>query len=668
MNNANITSILASFATLKILYDSKKNSNPYQLLGEFINYVISEKALRSFSVEEMGKYLNEAFEFQIPCAVIKTACKQQNFLRKDNEFWIDDSILKRIKERSGFASFAKAKENAEKANVNILNMLLDFIKNDDASEEISGKQLSQYLIAYLIDKQEVIPEKYINLIARFVLENNNNKFVEEVLRDIKEGSILYIGINLNIPDVGSLKKPLTLFLDTEVLFNIVGYNGKLYEQLAQDFYSQVQRANKNGEIITLRFFPYVRDEIERFFKYAEFVVAGRMPFVVTKTALKTIINGCNNPSDVVIKKCDFYTQIEELKIIEDSKTDYYAKKYDRYNLENNGHKTQEDMDSWKAISHINKLREGRHASNDLESKYLFVTETVNTLRASGIQKEDCRDDFAVSTEKITNLLWYKLGNMLGCEAFPNNVDVVAKARRVLASYIGRRISEVYENALEEYKNNRITDVQFAARIIALRQKDIQSEDLCGNKIKEAMDFSPEKLSEIEKSSQKIVELKEEKERLERMLENQSKAFKDELYAKNEMIEARNKELDGYRCANKEISKNRHIKRPIAYFIAIVLSFLITQFAKSLIPTSFESKLNIICPSVFLVSLIGFVVLIKICFNKTVSKCKVLNKVEAFSRIQKNKHIIQKFINKGVMINSPITSSNKVLNKEDEDSD
>ncbi len=46
MKQENATSTIASFAVLKALNDAKTYKSPYQLLGNFIGYVIASDTLR----------------------------------------------------------------------------------------------------------------------------------------------------------------------------------------------------------------------------------------------------------------------------------------------------------------------------------------------------------------------------------------------------------------------------------------------------------------------------------------------------------------------------------------------------------------------------------------------------------------------------------------------
>ena len=77
------------------------------------------------------------------------------------------------------------------------------------------------------------------------------KKITEYLNSVREGVILYTGLNYNIDEIGSLKRDLTLYLDMEVLFDIYGYNGEVFQRLALDLFKLARDANskeKKGSI------------------------------------------------------------------------------------------------------------------------------------------------------------------------------------------------------------------------------------------------------------------------------------------------------------------------------------------------------------------------------------------------------------------------------------
>lgn len=243
MKRENATSILAAFATLKTLNDENNYSSPYQLLAEFINYIICEEQIYSFTTIEMKNQLSEAFGFEIPEAVVKTASKAMDYIsRKDNVFTVDKEKL--IANNKFYESIKLAKND----NNCIIKRISAYITEKYQDKELIENDLSSDLIAFLIDEHYKSSGKYTDIISEFVLKYEGDEFVQHGLNAIREGSLLYIGINHNINETGSLTKPLTLYLDVEVLFSLAGFNGEVYKTLTYDLYNQVCIANKSKTV------------------------------------------------------------------------------------------------------------------------------------------------------------------------------------------------------------------------------------------------------------------------------------------------------------------------------------------------------------------------------------------------------------------------------------
>ena len=494
-------SILASFATLKELNDSKRYINSYQILAEFITYIINEQNIVSFSAAEMKQKISDVFGFNIPEAVVKTTSKHLSFITKENGiFIVNKALINSDKSLSTMLSLAESKSSK------IISDLTKFIVQKCPKKEVKTEDVTKDLIAFLIDDPQKSCANYTDLISEFILLHENDEQTQNSLDSIREGSILYIGLNYNINETGSLRKSLTLYLDTEVLFSLVGYNGKIYETLAKDFYSQICSANSSkGKKISLCYFTDVKEEINDFFKSAELIVEGGT-YHFDKPAMKSIVNGCSSASDVIIKKSDFYHLLQySFGIVEEDEKDYYSKENHSYNLESLEYTDPQDQEGWKFISYINILRKGKITYDNTDSEYLLITNTGHILRTSQTQSEKLKtehqlehvSDFAVSLDRMTNILWYKLGNGFGNKEYPNNVKSILKAKMVLASSISHNVVNVYNEANEQYKCGKISQEQLAARILGLRQKPIMPEELTDKSIEENLDFSIEYLCRFE---------------------------------------------------------------------------------------------------------------------------------------------------------------------------
>lgn len=605
MSSNNPTSILASFSTMKSLVDAQQYQSPYQILAEFIQYIIIKSNLHSFTAIEMKNRLFEVFGFDIPEAVVRTTVRGLQFVKTENRIYHVNQI--ELKDNS---AFEEMKAVAEANNTDIIDLLIAFAQETDPSSAIWADALTQEFIAYLLDDQQsTAAGKYTDLIGRFILKNESDEKIQSALTAIREGSILYIGLNHNISETGSLRKPLTLFLGTEVLFSLYGYNGEIYKQLAQDLYDQIKAANVGTKRITLRYFSEVKKEIDDFFASAELIVDGKQLLFDT-VAMKAIINGCSTAGDVKVKKADFFHVLQcSYGIMEDDRSSYYENTDDQYNLESLSVDPQQ-YDSIKFISHINKLRKGRIYPYDLDAEYLIVTNSGITLRASREQVErvmkeqavDSTCDYAVSVERLTNILWYKLGNGLGRKEYPNNVNAVLKARMLLASKISQNISKLYMETRAQYRAGVITEDQLASRIITLRKKPITPEELTAETIEDSLDFSLEYLTRYEEEVNRNKEALQEKEHLLQVLSDQKDRVISEkdgaLAEKEQLIQAqqdRNAELEAelaeYRRKDKEKEQKRINRKKIVHLAFGIIWKLVVVALLVIIAAWICSKVN-----------------------------------------------------------------------------
>lgn len=543
LQTKNRTSIMASFATLKSLSDAKQYKSAYQILSEFINHIILFDSLHSFSAVEMKNLLNSHFCFSVPEAVVKTALKNVHGAILENGIY---TISKT--EMCTDELFEKAIKESDEYETCIIQRLSEYISVRTDNTTISEETLSKELACFLVDDESLHSTRYSELIGEFVLKNEQNKDIQEGLNKIREGSILYIGLSHSIGETGSITKPLTLYLGTEILFSLVGYNGEVFQQFADDFFSQVRTANlgKNRKI-TLHYFSEIKKEIDEFFGTASEIVEGKRHRLLDKPAMKAITDGCHTAADVAVKESDFYHKLQyTFGITEDPRDNYYSEENFSSNLESFDYDEEDKKEkkemAIKLISHINKLRNGIRFHNDIESEYIIVTNTKATLLISQELSEKIKEtegldkicNFAISLDRITSLLWYKLGNGFSKNDFPSSVDAALKARIVLSASIAKNAEREFAKIQKEYADGLIDDEQATARIITLRNKPVLPEDLQGDDIDEIMDFTPEYLSRYEEQVKKNQRDLKEKEKVIESLKADSER---KLFEKDETIAA-----------------------------------------------------------------------------------------------------------------------------------
>ena len=611
MQQTNTTSIMASFATIKSLSDAKQYQSPYQILREFISYIILKDSLYSFSVIEMKNRLSSHFCFSIPEAIIKTALKNLPGATLANGIY---NISQN--EVCTDSLFERTKTESDEYESRIIELLSEYI-SFRTGNNISVETLSQELTNFLMEDAPSQSTKYSELIGEFVLKNEQNREIQDGLDKIREGSILYIGLSHSIGETGSITKPLTLYLGTEILFSLVGYNGEIFQQFADDFLTQVRTANSGKtQKIHLRYFSEIKKEIDEFFDTASEIVEGKRRLLLDKPAMKAITDGCSTAADVDVKKSDFYYKIQySFGITEDSTSNYYSEECFTSNLESFDYDDENDKrkkkeTAIKLISHINKLRNGCRFHNDIESEHLIVTSTKATLLISKDVSDNIKEteglgsicNFAVSLDRITSLLWYKLGNGFSKAKFPSSVSAVLKARIVLSASIAKNAEKEFAKVKKEYADGLIDNDQVAARIITLRNKPVLPEDLQGDDIDEMMDFTPEYLSRYEEQVKNDKKALREKETV---IETLRADAERRLTEKDETIVAQantiknsseenallRDELNKYRQQEEAALQKKNRRRNVLRFIWSIVWKLGVVAGLTVLAVYLESKCN-----------------------------------------------------------------------------
>ncbi len=539
-------STLASYAVMKSLSDSNQYKNSYEILADFIRYIIVSRNLHSFSIADMSEALRTEFGFDnIPAQAIKTSVKQiKECQRKDREYVLPQGMSYETEE------FKRAKEASNQKSQDIMQKLFEFVSSQNPESGIWHDELEKAFIQYLLDDSATVNHKYSDIISKFILKIDGDKDNKDKIEEIREGGILFYGLAYNISDLGSINSDLTLFLDTEVLFNIAGYNGTLYQEIAEDFLNQVKLANSKQKRIKLRYFDEVQNEIIGFFTSAENIMRGHGD-LVNSTAMKSILNGCESPSDVTDKQSDFFSNLQyQYGILPDEKRSYYGEEDFNYNDEaipQGFSKDDKSFEAVKFINHINKLRRGGKSTDYTKCGYLLITETRRIQEISNaMRKSSLECGCALPMSVITNILWFKIGSGFSKAEYPLNTNAIYKAKRILSGELFNSITRFYDETKLKYKAGEIGKEQLANRIVLLRDKSLMPDELTDDNVDELLDFSQEYIDRYEEGI-----------KLDRARAEEQKKIIDRLEQKDEANEKENTELRS-KLSRAEKERDEHL--------------------------------------------------------------------------------------------------------------
>lgn len=157
-------SIMASYATFKKLYNSKEYRSPYQILSEFIKYIIVSRSLYSFTATDIQSHLLDEFGFNPPIAVIRTAMRNIPEVTRNHQAFKANGL-------QGNAAFQTYRQQSEEKSKSITDLLLKFADGKGVLN-LRKDKLAQEFIAFVLDEDG--DPQYQQIIGEFVLANENN--------------------------------------------------------------------------------------------------------------------------------------------------------------------------------------------------------------------------------------------------------------------------------------------------------------------------------------------------------------------------------------------------------------------------------------------------------------------------------------------------------------
>lgn len=516
---------LASLAVFRELYDNQKDV--YGVISEFLKEIISSENKYQFGLTEITLLLNESYDFKIPEAVVKTSLSRLPFLSKSNGVYSVNKPIDQIRNKE----FQEKQNKIYNSNNNVVNRLFIYIESQkkvtlsEAEKEIIVKSLC----SFMLDESTV--QEYSEYIGAFIVQCKSEDTLLAQLDTIKEGVVLYTGLkyNSNLNDLGTWNTQITIFIETEILFHFAGYNGELFKILFNDFFTFVkeinsQSINKNGKKkIHLKYFSEVKNEIERFFKKAEFIINGEDTLNPSKTAMASIVNGCKTPSDIIEKKALFYDLLKTNGITEDTYTEYYSAKNHKFNIEDqsiieslqSSIVTDYDIrENLKFLNYVNILRQGASDRNFENIGYILLSGNATTIQLAwhDLIKPNGNVPLATTLTFLTNKLWFKLGKGFGKNNYPKTFDIITKAQIVLSTQVNDSISYKYDSLQEKLKKGELNEKQALATIVELRRESKKPEDIKADDLSDILDTISENNIEKYVQEQELFKIQTQKQK------------------------------------------------------------------------------------------------------------------------------------------------------------
>ena len=475
-------SLISSCALFARMYNDR--TSLYDLSLKFIEYAVLSCNKTKVSLDDIQVCLKEVYAFDMPKAVLKRCLNDKklktnvkyetgnyySFISKNNK---KDDIEKNLKENNIIY---------EKLFHSICEYVREKIGGQDIDENSVKKSIENFLLGMPESNKY---EKYVS--AFFCSHNNINK---NEINSIKEGYILYNALSYEGISDG-WHYGINLLLSLENIFSIAGYNNYLYNKKANEFLEIVNDINIKEKYINLFYPPFVREDIENYFKAAENIVETGNWFDPAKDAMRYIIDRCSSPAEVVTLKLDFYETLKKLNIKE-YKEDYDIP--DEYNLVDakiaNEFLSEQKYDSFdeiceeqKKLSYINMLRGQAVPKRVTDCKYLYITEKKLTGKLAA--KDDYRENnsyrLAVNMDDIFSDLWFYRYKGFSPNKNFITFDALSRAQMVISANLSENISKNYDELRCKFEKGEIDGDKLKRDYVELR--DLQYKN-CQNKLSE----------------------------------------------------------------------------------------------------------------------------------------------------------------------------------------
>lgn len=482
-NEADCTDCLAAYAMFKNMYNVGSGNDIYVILSKFIESIILDNNLHSFSANEMRADLKSKYSFDLNLAIIKTAIKKiDNVCMENHEY-----VVKGPHSSSSNSVYEKHKSLSNEYEL-IFVELEQYAKKH--KNDINLVELKDAFIKYFLE--EKIDATFSTLISGYILEKERDSKFQAMLQDIQSGIILYSALryNVNIFPKHKWKNKLCIFLEMEILFHLAGLNGEIYEKMAGDLIELIKEINQKAKrtVIELYYFTDISKEVNDYFGTAENIVKwkARSSKFVIKKAMRSICNGCQTASDVLERKVNFWNCIEKLGIKEYNYEFYDPGNYS-HNLEDIASSEDNDDDRLRYkrhISYINILRNGKTFDDITNTGYILLTETRKILELSKLESNLA--PMAVTMNMMINRIWYDLGKGFNIDEIPRSFQILAKAKILLSSLIDDSLIKVYRKALKSLKAKTISPDEMENFIFEFRRYSKFPEEINGKNVAESI--------------------------------------------------------------------------------------------------------------------------------------------------------------------------------------
>lgn len=424
-----------SIALLKVLYAEKNIKDYLDIFIPFLSTVISKNNYSTIEIETLCKDFENEFGLEIPYLPMQSILKRaQGFkiiTKKDGKFYpqidnvlkysIQDKSIEKSKELdsviSGFQAFAAENYQKQYSDTEAETIFISFIKDNEDGLIISYNDESLLPDVDVKKEKKFIVRKYI----KSLFDNDYPKY--KLLSKIVAGFSLANCIFYNEPQnyKGKLKN-IDIYLDTRVLFRLIGLEGKYRESCYKELLKTLYEKGAN-----VKLFNHTYDESKTILEdCVKWIGNIRYKPSLASPVLKHFVenNYDRESAELFISKIDSFLDFNDIELCDvpnyNENSDFqidanslfstikvlYNKSCNYYEDPNKEEVIWRDV---KSIEAIFKIRKGKKPNYIKDSIALFVTTNSSLSKANDKFLKDKKANNYAIKECVTDVF---LGTIL----------------------------------------------------------------------------------------------------------------------------------------------------------------------------------------------------------------------------------------------------------------
>lgn len=449
-----------------------KNKDAYDVIADFTKSAIAIKKEVQITPEVIQGFLRELYALEIPISIIKGVLKNRlkDFVSNNGGAFIvksmpADDITSQINELLG------------SYNV-ILSGLKDFLTKEKVNPS-TYKSDEEYMVSqfakFIID--DYADDKLVSYFSAYIISMKEEPDFRSYFERFSAGLISYYGLQYfdNTNNIGSWPKDakLTIFVDTEFLFDCAGYNDLYYKKIFDEFKSLVDEINKpykEKPVIELKCLTETKSSFDRVFNTVKSLIEKKQAPDPSKEAILKIVSNSHDELDVETHKAKILAEVKNYAISFDT-NDYSSfsvdpryvtfgeAEYEKYLNEYNQQyfdNAEGKIDYYtKVLTIINGLRGGVSKTSFEGCRYIFLSNSRIGHKISYDQAKNNNNAVPLATDIdwLVSRFWYKLNKSLSSNRIPLSLDIVARSQASLSE----DVCSLIRTRFEDIKKKNLTD-------------------------------------------------------------------------------------------------------------------------------------------------------------------------------------------------------------------